>query len=380
MFSRTSFGILILSFLLSNTQVYSQSNPVDKKATSNTIRLYKWLKKISASGKYLFGHQDDLAYGVNWKYEDGRSDIKDVTGDYPALYGWELGGLENKQENNLDGVPFKKMRSFIQSGYEHGAVITISWHGTNPLTGKSAWDPSEGTVASILPGGEKHDNFKHQLDEIAIFLESLKDKEGDYIPVLFRPYHELTGNWFWWGPRYTTKEQFKKLFRFTIDYLKDVKGLHHLLYVYNTSGDFNSKKEFLSRYPGDNYADIVSFDEYQHDTTIKSKNKFVFEINKKLKIISTIANDKNKPYALAETGYEAIPDANWWTHTLVKAIGNTQPCYILVWRNHGYQEHTKRMHYYAPYKGQISEADFLNFYRLPQTLFGSDVEKCKLYR
>src|ERR1041385_8430323 len=67
--------------------------PSDKKATKETIALYNNLKKLLDKG-FMFGHQDDLAYGVGWKYEDGRSDIKDVTGDYPAVYGFELGRLE----------------------------------------------------------------------------------------------------------------------------------------------------------------------------------------------------------------------------------------------------------------------------------------------
>ena len=94
----------------------------------------------------MFGHQDDLAYGVGWKYEEGRSDIKDVTGDYPAVYGWELGHLEIDKPVNLDSVPFKKMQQLIKKGYERGGVITISWHLNNPLTGKSAWNPATGTV------------------------------------------------------------------------------------------------------------------------------------------------------------------------------------------------------------------------------------------
>ena len=65
----------------------------------------------------MFGHQDALAYGVNWKYVEGRSDVKDVVGDYPAVYGWELGNLEHNLPYNLDSVPFDKMKSFIQKVY-----------------------------------------------------------------------------------------------------------------------------------------------------------------------------------------------------------------------------------------------------------------------
>ena len=79
--------------------------PSDRLATKETIALYNNLKKLLNKG-FMFGHQDDLAYGVDWKYNtstgsEGRSDIKDVTGDYPAVYGFELGRLEIDQSVNL---------------------------------------------------------------------------------------------------------------------------------------------------------------------------------------------------------------------------------------------------------------------------------------
>ena len=136
----------------------------------------------------MFGHQDDLAYGVNWKYVTGNSDIKEVTGDYPAVYGWELGQLELDSPANLDAVPFAAMKNFIAEGYARGGVITISWHFTNAVTGKSAWDAVPGVVAAILPGGTKHDLYKSWLDKLASFMHALKGKNGEAIPVIFRPF------------------------------------------------------------------------------------------------------------------------------------------------------------------------------------------------
>ena len=87
--------------------------PCDKDATKETKALYSNLKKLAQKG-FMFGHQDALAYGVTWKYEKSRSDVKDVTGDYPAVYGWDLGGIERDNSTvNLDGVPFNKMKQFM---------------------------------------------------------------------------------------------------------------------------------------------------------------------------------------------------------------------------------------------------------------------------
>jgi len=366
-----------LSAVFSSCAMAQDDFCADKNATTETLNLYRNLKKLARKG-FMFGHQDDLAYGVNWRYEKGRSDVKEVTGDYPAIYGWELGGLEANADKNIDGVPFKKMRQFIKDGYERGGVITISWHARSPFGAeKGAWDTTHGTVASILPGGSNHALYKAWLDELAKFFLSLKGSRGEAIPVLFRPFHELTGSWFWWGKNECSPGQFKILWRFTQYYLREEKKVHNLLYIYNTA-DFKTNNEFLERYPGDDIVDLISFDAYQYDDPLKS-DWFVKNTNFQLGLIEEIATEKDKLFALSETGYETIPYANWWTETLLKAIGQHKISYVLVWRNHGYNEFMKKMHYYAPYKGHASEADFVKFYQLDNTLFEKEVAKEKLY-
>lgn len=351
----------------------------DKDATAETKALYKNLYALKEKG-CLFGHQDDLAYGVNWRYEKDRSDVKEVCGDYPGVYGWDLGGLEkNTGDKNIDGVPFKKMRQYIKEGYKRGGVITLSWHFDNPNTGGNAWDTAKGTVASVLPGGTNHQLFKEWLDKAADFILSLKGDNKELIPVLFRPYHELTGNWFWWCKNNCSPQQFKILWRFTFYYLTQVKKCHNLVFVYNTSGDFKSKEEFLEYYPGDDMADMISFDTYQYNDPAKD-DWFVKNTGKLLTILDSAAAETGKLTALAETGYEAIPYATWWTDVLQKIIGSHNISYVLVWRNHGYNEWTKKMHYYAPYKGHASESDFVKFYNDPKTLFEKDAAKEDLYK
>ncbi len=356
-----------------------QSYPCDAKATKETVALYNNLKKLAKKG-YMFGHQDDLAYGVYWKYQAGRSDVKDASGDYPAVYGWDLGGTERADNSlNIDGVPFKKMRQYIQDGYRRGGVITLSWHFDNPFTGGNAWDTTHGTVTAVLPGGEKHELFKEWLNKAAVFIASLKSDNKTPIPILFRPYHELTGNWFWWCRNNCTPEQFKILWRFTVYYLKEVRNLHNIIYVYNTSGDFKTGEEFLEYYPGDDMADILSFDAYQYDNP-ETSNAFVLNTNRMLRITDSIAREKDKLLALAETGYEQVPYAFWWTETLARAIGDVPISYVLVWRNHGYNEWMKKMHYYVPYPGDVSEPDFKKFHALERTLFEQDAAREKLYQ
>lgn len=366
------FAILAFFFLFNRSGI-AQETPIDKKATQQTFSLYKSLKRLVHKG-IMFGHQDDLAYGVGWKYEAGRSDIKDVTGDYPAVYGWELGHLELENATNLDSVPFDKMKQFIRDGYKRGGIITISWHLNNPLTGKTAWDPAPGTVASILPGAEKHGLYKEWLDKVAAFLSDLKGDGGEMIPVIFRPFHELNGSWFWWGKNHCTPEELKALYRFTVAYLRDEKGLHNLLYAFNTDR-FASEEEYLERYPGDEWVDVIGFDIYQRGN---DNQKFIKDIDAMLGMLTAIAAKKKKIPALTEFGYGSVPDSKWWTETFWKGIEKHKIAFALAWRNAGGKTENA-MEFYVPYNKQLSASDFIQFYKNPRTLFQKDIAGEKIY-
>jgi mannan endo-1,4-beta-mannosidase len=351
--------------------------PCDKKATTETVKLYQNLFKLLDKG-FLFGQQDALAYGVNWKYEEGRSDIKDVTGDHPAIYGWDLGGTEYKNPNDIDGVPFDKMKRWIGEIYDRNGVNTISWHMDNPFTAKHAWDITPNSFASILPNGSKHELYKEWLDNAAEFFHAVKGKDGKKVPILFRPFHELTGTWFWWCKNNATPEQFKEVWKFTIEYFRIKKNVHNLIIVYNTS-DFNTKEEFMEYYPGDEYVDMISFDKYLYNDPTQD-NSFVEKCQLQFKIMDEVATERGKITAFAETGYEQIPYDKFWTKTLMDAIGNYKTSFVLAWRNHGWQESENKMHYYVPYKGHPNEKDFIDFYNLENTLFQKDVSKLNLYK
>jgi hypothetical protein len=351
--------------------------PSDKNASKQTKNLYFNLQKLLKRG-IMFGHQDDLAYGVGWKYVPGKSDVKEVTGDYPAIYGFELGRIELDHPVNIDSVPFDSMRNYIRTVYERGGVITLSWHLNNPLTGKTAWDSAPGTVASILPGGEKNDLYKSWLDKVANFIAGLKGKNGEPIPVILRLFHELNGNWFWWGKDHCTPDQFKQLWDFTVSYLRDTKNIHQCLYAYNTDR-FNSKEAYLLKYPGDEWVDVVGFDIYQREGGEKGNAQFVKDMDHMLTMIEEIGAEKKKIPALTEFGYAQVPDSSWWTNVFYKALDHHKISYALAWRNAGFNK-VGDAEFYVPYKGQISEKDFLKFSKEPNILFQKDVSKLHLYK
>lgn len=378
--SIASFIVLISGLLLQKLALAQTVS--DSKATKETRTLFQKLWKLQAE-KTIFGQQDALAYGVGWKDEVGatsfKSDLSLVTDEQPGIYGWDIAHLELDSSRNIDGVPFSRMKEYIREGYRRGSVITLSWHARNPFTGGSAWDTTPGSFSSILPGGSKHEIYKSWLDKVALFLKDLKGKNGEPIPILFRPFHELTGNWFWWCQNLCSPDEFKACWQFTVNYLRKKKGLHQLLFVYNTA-QFKTEASFLERYPGDAYVDLLSFDQYQYGTEKWSRPQFLATVQQQLKILSSISNEKKKPLALAETGLESVTDPNWWTGSLMPALASYPVAYVLVWRNHGFMKSTGKMHYFGPYPGQISVPDFQNFKSSPRILLENGTRIINLYQ
>ncbi|SDE26986.1 mannan endo-1,4-beta-mannosidase [Mucilaginibacter pineti] len=358
--------VFVLTFygLEAQAQLFS---PSDKKATPETRALFYSMQRLMGAG-VLFGHHDDTAYGVGWKFEPGRSDVKSVTGSYPAVYGWDLAKIEHDSINDINGIPFKLQKQLVKDVYERGGINTYCWHMDNPANGKTAWDTTQRTVKDLIPGGAYNSVYVKYLDRAAAYMADLKGADGEAIPLLFRPFHELTGNWFWWCKNTSTPDEFKTLWRFTIDYLRNTKKLHNLLIVYSVA-DFDSEEQFLERYPGDEYADFLGFDNYCY----KSVPDYQSKLDKRLGILDNIAANHHKLACLPETGYERIPQADWWTKVLLPTIAKHKISYVLAWRN------GRTDHYYVPYAGQESADDFVKFYNSPLTMFQNRLTGLSVY-
>jgi mannan endo-1,4-beta-mannosidase len=328
---------------------------VDSEATFNSVALFYNLKKISHN-KIIFGHHHSTAYGIGWMDEPNRSDVKDVTGSFPGLIGWDFADLTHDTP-----VKFGTLENLLTSANDKGLVNTFCWHAKNFVTDSSFYDTTI-VVNRIIPGGDFHDVYVKQLDSIAQFTKHLVGKNGKVVPIIFRPYHEFDGNWFWWGKHFCTKDEFISLWRFTVDYLRNVRHVKNLLYAFSSDRNFYNEEEFLERYPGDNYVDIIGMDNY-YDFVPGGDG--MDAITKKLKIISELAEKKNKIAAFTETGSERISDEKWWTDKLLKVIDNDSVhiAYVMVWRN----AHIN--HFYAPYKGHPSSQNFIEFKNNPKIIF-----------
>ena len=333
---------------------------VDKEATEETRTLFIVLQTESGKGM-RFGHQDSTLYGVGWKAkadETDRSDIQMLTGVFPGVYGWDMGRFP---AGNLPEGNDKKYKDHIIAAHERGGINTFSWHLFNPVTGKNFYDLTP-AVPQILPGGEKHEQYKATLDQLAAFTLSLKDKDGAPIPIIFRPFHEHTGSWFWWGRKFCTVEEYKALWRFTVEYLRDVKGIHQFLYAYSPD-KVGSEKGYFERYPGDDYVDVLGLDNYLRGENPKETEAMLV----RLRMVVEEAEKRGKLAALTETGLEGVIDKDWFTRVILNPIKNDpiarRTAYMLVWRNHS------NTHHFAPYPDHASADDFMKFYKDPFTVF-----------
>ena len=154
--------------------------------------------------------------------------------------------------------------------------------------------------------------------------------------------------------------------------------IHQLLYAYNTDR-FKSKEDYLLKYPGTEWTDVIGFDIYQRKQGEEGNEEFLNSADTMLTMLTEIAQERNKIPALTEFGYGQVLDSTWWTKVLLKALDHHKISYALTWRNAGFNPSGKA-EFYLPYKGQQSERDFVEFYNAPNILFQKDVTKEHLYK
>lgn len=321
----------------------------------------------------MFGHQDDPFYGVGWAYQEGRSDVKESCGDYPAVIGFELGGIEIGASRNLDSVPFDRIRTEIQQHHRRGGIVTLSWHPRNPITSDetvgapwpagTSWDVTSGAVASLLPEGAEHPRMLEWLSRVREFLASLTDDQGNPIPLIFRPWHENNGGWFWWGATHCTPEEYHALWNLTQDYINATLA-SSIVWAYSPNLDGSlTEEKFLVRYPGDDRIDLIGLDAYQWGT----KEDYISQANADLDVYCAYARQHHKLVALTECGRQSMPDPTWWGRVLLPILKRHPLSYALVWRNSDAKEH------FGPVPGTESAREFMTIYKDSAILFLNDI-------
>ncbi|MBB5325711.1 mannan endo-1,4-beta-mannosidase [Anoxybacillus tepidamans] len=364
-------------------------NLVDPLATDDTKSLFAYLKDVRGK-QVLFGHQHAIDEGLTLiGSKELESEVKNSVGDFPAVFGWDTLSLEGKEKPGVPNDPKQSRANLVASMkkvHKLGGIIALSAHMPNFVTGGSFNDTTGNVVEHILPGGDKNAEFNSFLDNIAQFAKELKDDKGKQIPILFRPFHEQNGSWFWWGAKTTTPSQYIEIYRYTVEYLRDKKGVHNFLYVYSPNGTFGgSEANYLTTYPGDDYVDILGMDQYDNQSN-PGTTQFLTNLVKDLEMISKLADTKGKIAAFSEFGYSpqgmkttGNGDLKWFTKVLnaIKADRNAKRiAYMQTWANFGLNGNL-----FVPYNDAPNGLgdhellpDFINYYKDPYTAFLREVK------
>lgn len=387
---------------------------VDNKARDFTVKLAAYLKAIGKTDCVLFGHQNDITHKAGNK-SLSNSDTRDITGSIAAVVGLDTLSLTGGELASAAwDMPLAErvaaVRRVAAEAAEQGAIITLSAHMPNfelidQRVKKSregtagASDPGSvgilsdghynfsgytptvttgGIVRRIMPGGDLNYLYLDYMDMIAACARALED---DNISVLFRPFHECTGSWFWWGEDFCTPEEYRDMFRYTVEYLRDVKNVHNFIYVYGPGSEAKNTRDYAIRYPGDDYADMVGFDMYHHSPA--ANDKFITNFKKQLDIVQQFAREHDKLFAVTETGVSNKNQAllktgnarKDWFNEILDAVSPTDASYFLVWANFG-----ENSSFYTPYvireTGQTTIGhemldNFIDFYNDPRSVFAA---------
>jgi mannan endo-1,4-beta-mannosidase len=254
-------GLITLIILLSATSESFAQNKmklIDAKATTETKALYRNLAKLSKD-HILFGHQHATEYGHGWYGDADRSDVKSVTGSHPAVIGVDFSGLSGRADNMIENEKLN-LRKHIADTYNRGGVTTVAWHFINPVSaGGFYWKDSVSlpAVKYMIPGGAAHEKYKSILRSVGEFVKTIKGNDGKQVPMIFRPWHEFDGDWFWWGKSHCTTEEFRSLWKFTVSFLRDSMEVHNFIYAFSPDCIFKTEGEYLERYPGNEWVDMV---------------------------------------------------------------------------------------------------------------------------
>lgn len=349
-----------------NPEVSMSLSIVDKNATAETKALYANLWHIATKG-FMFGHHDDLWYGRYWYNKQGESDTKAVCGDYPAVFSVDMGPIMDNRYNDAENAIRRRV---IIEAYDRGEVITMCCHLNNPHTGGDSWDnKSNDVVKSILTEGHAtRTKYLQWLDRCADFANNLKGTDGKLIPIIFRPYHEHTQTWSWWGSKCTTEDEFIRFWRFTVEYLRDTKGVHNFIYAISPQMDEvyqDARARLTFRWPGDDYVDFLGMDCYHYSW------KQAFKSN--LDAMSKLSLEKNKPCGVTETGPEGFDWKDYWTDHILACALNQRVSMIVMWRNKYVGNNESDRHFYSVYPGHPSENDFRTMHASEITYFSNDL-------
>ncbi len=336
---------------------------VNTTATEKTKILYNNLKIIQRSDQFLFGQEffNSFRFSSGSAHgEEEYSDSKAVTGSHPAVLGSDFHYYLDKSATE---------RSYhteaVKWAYQQGYAITFDWHisgrGTTTYEYQAGSKDLVNNIVNNLNGDR--DWLYEQFDKVIDIINNDLLVNGERIPIVFRPWHEMTGGWFWWGSSATNPTNYKALYKLTVDYFN--ARTNSVLFCWSP----NTPVRNFDYYPGDEWVDILGVDGYEITNT---------PIRADLDLLVTHAQANDKVVVLAETG-NRTNDGNaasaYWKNTVLPAImddpsgKSKRIAWVLTWINASWS------YPYVPHSASSSTAkqNFIDFKNSPNVLFGDEI-------
>lgn len=289
------------------------SDPINPNASTQARELLSYLYTLMSPDAGLLTGQH------NW-LEAPTGNITSLAlpnsgGKYPAVIGLEVGAISGQNQttlNNQRGAVMLAARNYWASG----GIPTIMWHCTYPTaaytwTGGVQRNTTQAEFDQVLtPGSNEHNWLIAEMDAIALHFTTLRDQG---VPILFRPWHEMNGYWFWWGK----KTNFSALWNLTYERFVNVHGLNNIIWVWNPNAMRASDQAiglYQDYYPGHERVDVLAWDIYGGEFTQRFHDDLY-------------AFGGGKPIALGEVGQlpgMELMRTSQWRYTWAMAWGEPQ--------------------------------------------------------
>ncbi|CDF80806.1 glycoside hydrolase (GH26) [Formosa agariphila KMM 3901] len=342
--------------------------PIDAGATYETKNLFQKIGQLSNSSQFAFGQEFPMSFKLDGLRTDlSTSDCKDVTGDHPGVFGIDPHYMlyKSNEEKQLHIQEAKY-------AYNNGAIVTFDFHQQSRNDNKiyfdeMSTDQDKSLVYDIVNDIDgSRDWFYNELDDVVNIINSDLG-----FPVVFRLYHEMDGDWFWWGTK--TKNHSSQLYiqfyQLAVNYIKSKTDL--VLFGWTPNQKIDE-----SYYPGDNYVDVVGVDVY--DPTKSTLKSNLIEL-------SSFALNHGKVAVLSETGRQGYINSNptFWTSNILAAIeegaSDIRIAWALAWFNAPWE--TSQNNLFIPNASSPNNVkdDFNKFYESERTLFMDEIKTFDIY-
>ncbi len=310
--------------------------------TTRTENLRRNLMAYEDRGVML-GQMYATAEGIGWQGDSCRSDLNEVTGDNPAVVGYELAGIESGTKQNADGIDTALIRRTAIEFMRRQGLAIMLWTAPNP--GGNA-------LESGSPANKK---LKAWTLKVASFLGSLHDGYGIKLPTLVYLYPAGMGKWY----DKLSVEDYNRLYAQTVEWLRDDGETTNVLFGFSNASTEGSAEEFMARCPKDNI-DCVQLMLLTSDT-----DSYASDLLRMSRQLSVYCSSNAKPFGLYTGLKELGANAEFWTNSLLPIVERCRLSYLMLGRNHG---DFQKGDFYGLYPGNATVSDFMKLYNNPRTI------------